>query len=48
MVHGSLDGPYSIEQLAELRRSGALADHAPVRRRGDAAWRRLDDVIREE
>jgi len=48
MVRGSLDGPYSIEQLAELRRSGALADHAPVRRRGDATWRRLDDVIREE
>ncbi len=48
MARGSLDGPYSIEQLAELRRSGALADHAPVRRRGDATWRRLDDVIREE
>jgi len=48
MVRGSLDGPYSIEQLAEFRRSGALADHAPVRRRGDATWRRLDDVIRED
>lgn len=47
MMRGSLDGPYSVEQLAELRRSGAVADHAPVRRRGDATWRRLDDVIDE-
>jgi len=48
VVRGSLDGPYSIEQLTELRRSGALPDHAPVRRRGDATWRRLDGVMREE
>jgi thiol-disulfide isomerase/thioredoxin len=48
MVSGSLDGPYSTEQLAELKRSGAIAGHAPVRRRGDAAWRRLDDVTREQ
>jgi len=47
VVRGSLDGPYSIEQLAELERSGAIAGKAPVRRRGDATWRRLEDVTRD-
>ena len=47
VVQSSLDGPYSLEQLAELRRSGVLEGHSPVRRRGDATWRRLDDVTRE-
>lgn len=47
VVQGSLDGPYTIEQLVELGRSGVLEGHAPVRRRGDATWRRLDDVTRE-
>lgn len=45
VVRGNLDGPYSIEQLADLRRSGALDGSARVRRRGDATWRRLDDVV---
>ncbi len=48
VVQGSLDGPYSIDQLAELRGSGKLEGNAAVRRRGDATWRRLDDVTREE
>jgi hypothetical protein len=45
VVQGSLDGPYSVEQLAGLRRSGALEGSARVRRRGDATWRTLDDVV---
>jgi hypothetical protein len=47
VVQSSLDGPYSLEQLAELGRSGVLEGHSPVRRRGDATWRLLDDVTRE-
>ena len=47
VVRGSLDGPYSIEQLAELQRSGTIAGKVPVRRRGDATWRRLEDVTRD-
>lgn len=47
VVRGSLDGPYSIEQLAELERSGTIAGKVPVRRRGDATWRRLEDVTRD-
>jgi hypothetical protein len=45
VVQGNLDGPYSVEQLADLRRSGALDGSARVRRRGDATWRSLDDVV---
>ena len=44
VVQGNLAGPYSVEQLADLRRSGALEGSARVRRRGDATWRTLDDV----
>jgi thiol-disulfide isomerase/thioredoxin len=47
VVRGRLDGPYSIEQLAELERSGMIAGKVPVRRRGDATWRRLEDVTRD-
>jgi thiol-disulfide isomerase/thioredoxin len=45
VVQGNLDGPYSVEQLADLRRSGALEGRARVRRRGDATWKDLDDVL---
>lgn len=45
VVQGSLDGPYSVEQLADRRRSGALEGSTRVRRRGDATWRTLDDVV---
>jgi len=45
VVQGNLAGPYSVEQLADLRRSGALDGSARVRRRGDAVWRSLDDVV---
>ena len=46
MVRGALEGPYSVDDLAELAESGDLPGEAAVRRRGEAAWRRLDDVIR--
>jgi thiol-disulfide isomerase/thioredoxin len=45
VVRGSLEGPYSVDQLAGLRRSGVLAGSARVRRRGDATWQKLDDVV---
>jgi thiol-disulfide isomerase/thioredoxin len=47
VIQGSLEGPLSVEELAELRRRKHLGDEARVRRRGDAAWRRLDEVIEE-
>jgi len=46
MVRGSLEGPYSVDDLARLVESGDLPAEATVRRRGDASWRRLEDVIR--
>jgi thiol-disulfide isomerase/thioredoxin len=47
VIQGSLEGPLSVEELAELRRRKHLDDEAKVRRRGDAAWRRLGEVIEE-
>jgi thioredoxin 1 len=45
MIGGSLEGPFSVEQLTDLRRRKTLDADDRVRRRGDAAWRRLADVI---
>jgi thioredoxin 1 len=45
VVGGSLDGPFSVEQLNELRRRKLLDANARVRRRGDATWSRLEDVL---
>lgn len=46
MVRGSLEGPYSVGELAGLAESGSLAGESQVRRRGDSGWQRLDDVLR--
>jgi thiol-disulfide isomerase/thioredoxin len=48
VIQGSLEGPFLVGELAELRRRKQLEDNARVRRRGDAAWRTLRDVIEEE
>jgi thiol-disulfide isomerase/thioredoxin len=45
MVQGSLEGPYSREQLDGLVKRKKLGMDDRIRRRGDAAWRRLADVI---
>lgn len=45
MVDGSLAGPFTRRQLAEMERRGVLARDADVRRKGDAEWTRLGAVI---
>ncbi len=45
LLQEGLDGPYSVEQLATLQRSGELVAETRVRRRGESSWRRLDDVV---
>jgi thiol-disulfide isomerase/thioredoxin len=48
VVDGSLDGPLSPAQLRELVRRKVLGAEDRVRRRGDASWRRLSDVVDED
>jgi thiol-disulfide isomerase/thioredoxin len=45
LLEGSLDGPFTRSQLAELVRRGALTRSSSVRRRGDADWRSLHDLL---
>lgn len=45
VVGASLDGPFSVEQLAELRRKKLIEDASRVRRRGDATWKTAADVL---
>jgi thiol-disulfide isomerase/thioredoxin len=45
VVDGSLEGPLTIDGLAELRRQRRVDGSSRVRRRGDATWRQLRDVI---
>jgi thiol-disulfide isomerase/thioredoxin len=47
MVHDTLDGPYTVEQLAELSRTGQLTAATRVRRRGDASWLTVGEVLAE-
>jgi len=47
MLGGSLEGPYSAEELDDLRSRGLIDGHARVRRRGDSAWRDLGEVLRD-
>jgi thiol-disulfide isomerase/thioredoxin len=45
LLQGSLDGPFTRAQLADLARRGVLGPGAEVRRRGDADWSTLGDVL---
>lgn len=45
MIQGALDGPYTVAQLDELRSRRLVDGDAGVRRRGDAAWTSLDDLL---
>jgi len=45
MVNESLEGPYSVNQLEALHRSGDLSSDLRVRRRGDATWGSVGDVL---
>lgn len=45
MVQGSLEGPFSPEQLADLVRRRVIGREARVRRRGETGWRELREVL---
>lgn len=45
MIQGALEGPYTVAQLGDLRRRRLVDGGAGVRRRGDASWTRLDDLL---
>lgn len=45
LLQGSLDGPFTRAQLAELVRRGVLDATATARRRGDASWKPVKDVL---
>ncbi len=44
MLQGTMQGPFTMDELDDLRRRRCVADDAQVRRRGDATWRRLVDL----
>lgn len=45
LLQGSLEGPFTRAQLAELVRRGTLDRNAEVRRRGDAGWRAVHELL---
>jgi thiol-disulfide isomerase/thioredoxin len=45
MVGDSLEGPFSVERLVELRKRREVDDDSRVRRKGEITWRRLADVL---
>jgi hypothetical protein len=47
VVGASLDGPFTLDQLAELRSKKLIEETSRVRRRGDASWRTAADVLEE-
>lgn len=45
VLQSSIEGPFTRAQLADLARRGTLSTNATVRRRGDADWSTLSDVL---
>ena len=45
VLGGSIDGPFSRRQLGELVQRRLLERSAAVRRRGDASWTEISDVL---
>ncbi len=45
MMGDRLQGPFSVAELDEFRRSGALGTGARIRRKGDLQWRSLDNEL---
>jgi hypothetical protein len=45
MIGGSLEGPFSVEHLVKLRQRREVDDESRVRRKGEATWRRLAEII---
>jgi len=45
LLQGNMEGPFTRDQLGELLRRGDLKRGSEIRRRGDANWSTLDDVL---
>jgi len=45
LLEGGFDGPFTRAQLSELLRRGTLERGSKIRRRGDASWTDLQDVL---
>lgn len=45
LLQGSLEGPFTQAQLGDLVQRGTLESNSEVRRRGDASWTVISDVI---
>ena len=45
LLQRSMEGPFTRDQLGELLRRGDLKHGSEIRRRGDASWSTLDDVL---
>ena len=45
LLQGNMEGPFTRDQLGELLRRGDLNRGSEIRRRGDANWSTLDDVL---
>jgi thioredoxin 1 len=45
LIQGSLEGPFNLAQLGELVDRRVVDRSAPIRRRGDADWTSLSDVV---
>jgi thiol-disulfide isomerase/thioredoxin len=45
LLQGSMEGPFTKRQLTEMRSRGDLEADSEIRRRGDASWSVLADVI---
>jgi thiol-disulfide isomerase/thioredoxin len=48
MIDQSLEGPYTVKQLAALHQNGELAADTQVRRRGDSSWQTVGDVVSKD
>jgi len=46
-LQGAFEGPFSVDQLEDLVSKRQITAEAQVRRRGDARWHRLQDVLEE-
>ncbi len=45
LLQGSMEGPFTGSQLGEMLRRGSLKSSSEIRRRGDATWSSLRDVL---
>ena len=44
MMQGSLNGPFSVDDLEDLKRRKCILGDTKIRRKGDSDWRNLSDL----